>query len=447
MNKLLIVLIILLGIIAIAQLMRVYELSSKLRNKREEDISEGDNKLNGTLMLVFMIAFYAFFIWQLAVYGGGELGPSASEHGVSTDWLLLINFYIIITVFFITNTLLFYFAYKYSYKKDRKALYYPHNNKLEMIWTIVPAAVMAVIIILGLKTWNEITAESGSEAVKVEVYAKQFDWTARYSGENNELGHSDFRLVLSGGVPNPLGVLTTPGLDMRISELKMEIDSLERITVKSDSADEFADVLADEKYYLAKSKIDRTKRHLAKIEDLRKNHSAELDTKAFDDKVVKEIYLIKGKEYEFTFRSQDVIHSAYFPHFRAQMNCVPGMTTRFKFIPTITTKEFRELPETIEKMKYVNKYRRAKGILKDADPDIEFDYILLCNKICGAAHSNMQLKVVVVENEDEFKNWWDAQKSIKQAYFPEPEKKEDTNVADTSAANANVAPPVVAINN
>jgi len=440
MDKLLIVLIILLGIVAIAQMMRVYELSSELRNKKEEEISEGDNKLNATLMLVFMIVFYASFIWMLVEFGGGRLGPAASEHGVATDFLLDLNFYIIIAVFFITNTLLFFFSYKYYYKKDRKALFYPHNNKLEMLWTIVPAAVMAVIIILGLKTWNEITADSGQDAVKVEVYAKQFDWTARYSGENNELGHSDFRLVLSAKVQNPLGVLTTQGLDLRIEELKNEIDSVEKLTAKFDTPEAYTDLLSEEKYLLAKSKIDRTKRHLAKIEDLRKTHTPELDELAYDDKVVKELVFIKGQEYELTFRSQDVIHSAYFPHFRAQMNCVPGMTTRLKFIPTITTKEMRELPEIVEKMKYVNQYRREKGILKDADPDIEFDYLLLCNKICGAAHSNMQLKVVVVENKDEFKTWYDTHKSVKQAYFPEEEKK-DTNVTDTSAA----PPPVVAV--
>lgn len=436
MDKLLIVLIILLGIVAVAQLMRVYELSSELRNKKEEDISEGDNKLNATLMLVFMILFYATFIWQLIEFGGGKLGPSASEHGVATDWLLDINFYIIIAVFFITNTLLFYFAFKYSYKKDRKALFYPHNNKLEMLWTIVPAAVMAVIIILGLKTWNEITAASGQDAVKVEIYAKQFDWTARYSGENNELGHSDFRLVPSVKVQNPLGVLTSPGIDLRIAELKNEIDSLEKMAAKFETPEAYSDLMSEEKYLLAKSKIDRTKRHLSKIENLKKNHTAQLDELAYDDKVVKELVFIKGQEYELTFRSQDVIHSAYFPHFRSQMNCVPGMTTRLKFIPTITTKEMRELPEIIEKMKYVNQYRRAKGILKDADLDIEFDYILLCNKICGAAHSNMQLKVVVVENKDEFKAWYDTQKNLKQAYFPEVENKTDDTLA---------APPVVAI--
>jgi cytochrome c oxidase subunit 2 len=39
---------------------------------------------------------------------------------------------------------------------------------------------------------------------------------------------------------------------------------------------------------------------------------------------------IKGKRFFF---EMDVLHSAYMPHFRAQMNCVPGMVTHFAFTP------------------------------------------------------------------------------------------------------------------
>jgi cytochrome c oxidase subunit 2 len=89
------------------------------------------------------------------------------------------------------------------------------------------------------------------------------------------------------------------------------------------------------------------------------------------------------------FRSKDVIHSAYMPHFRAQMNCVPGMKTEFHFTPTITTAEMRE---------------------KTKNPD--FDYVLLCNKICGATHWNMQMKIVV-DSEADYKKWLAEQKTFK----------------------------------
>jgi cytochrome c oxidase subunit 2 len=56
------------------------------------------------------------------------------------------------------------------------------------------------------------------------------------------------------------------------------------------------------------------------------------DPNAQDDFSVPELHLPKGRRVIFKIRSQDVLHSAYMPHFRAQMNCVPGMVTQFSFI-------------------------------------------------------------------------------------------------------------------
>ncbi|WP_435254131.1 cytochrome c oxidase subunit II [Tenacibaculum sp. A30] len=132
------------------------------------------------------------------------------------------------------------------------------------------------------------------------------------------------------------------------------------------------------------------------------------DPSAQDDKQVTELYLPKGKKVLFKFRSQDVLHSAYMPHFRAQMNCVPGMVTQFAFTPKYTTAEMRQNSEVVAKTEGINKIRRAKG----EDP-YEFDYVLLCNKICGASHYNMQMKITVVE-EDEYNKWLSEQQTLAQ---------------------------------
>jgi cytochrome c oxidase subunit 2 len=123
------------------------------------------------------------------------------------------------------------------------------------------------------------------------------------------------------------------------------------------------------------------------------------DKNAQDDIQVTELYLPKGRKIHFKFRSQDVLHSAYMPHFRAQMNCVPGMITEFGFTPKYTTEEMRLQPEVMEKTKGINKIRREKG-----EEPYEFNYLLLCNKICGASHYNMQMKITVVE-EEEYEKW------------------------------------------
>jgi cytochrome c oxidase subunit 2 len=128
------------------------------------------------------------------------------------------------------------------------------------------------------------------------------------------------------------------------------------------------------------------------------HHDSKIDAYAWDDIIQKDtLFLCAGKEYEFNFRSKDVIHSAYFPHFRAQMNAVPGMTTRFKFTPDITSKDMR--------VKMNNE---------------KFNYILLCNKICGSAHYKMRL-IVVVLNKNEYKKWMDNKEknnTFRQSYAP-----------------------------
>ena len=132
------------------------------------------------------------------------------------------------------------------------------------------------------------------------------------------------------------------------------------------------------------------------------------DKNSQDDIQVTELYLPKGRKIHFKFRSQDVLHSAYMPHFRAQMNCVPGMVTEFGFTPKYTTEEMRQQPEVVEKTKGINKVRSAKG-----EELYEFDYLLLCNKICGASHYNMQMKITVVEQE-EYDKWIAEQPTLAQ---------------------------------
>jgi cytochrome c oxidase subunit 2 len=123
------------------------------------------------------------------------------------------------------------------------------------------------------------------------------------------------------------------------------------------------------------------------------------DPASLDDIPVTELHLPKGKKVLFKFRSQDVLHSAYMPHFRAQMNCVPGMVTQFAFTPKYTTEEMREQSEVMDKTRGINKIRSKKG-----EDLYEFDYVLLCNKICGASHYSMQMKIIVEEEED-YKKW------------------------------------------
>jgi cytochrome c oxidase subunit 2 len=375
-TKLIILIIIVLGVIAIAQLMRVYELSSKLRKTGEHDISDRDNNLNGRMMFIFLILLYAFVIWLMMKYGWTGRGEAASTIGKETDWLLNLNFVIIFAVFFLTNTLLFYFTYKYVRKAGVKAYYFPHNNKLEMIWTVVPACVLAVIIILGLKKWNEATGTSGKEAIRIELFSKQFDWTARYAGTDNKLGRFDYKLTTD---KNELGLMTSQSIQSAIDNMESGPTGMDSISQKLNDKNLVFSPIDQKKM---ETELSRKTRLLRLLYQMKEHHDKKLDKDASDDIIQKDtLYLCKGKEYEFNFRAKDVIHSAYFPHFRAQVNTVPGLTTRFKFTPDISTEEMR--------------------VKKNDD---KFNYILMCNKICGGAHYKMKMLVVVLE-EDAYNKW------------------------------------------
>ena len=444
--KLITLLVVIAGVIALAQLAKVGQLTSLIRNKKEEEISAADTRLNGSLWIAFMVAFYASFVWLIIRYGDYN-PPAASARGDSYDTLMNFNLYIIMAVFFLVNTVLFVFANKYRQEAGRKAKFFAHDNRLELIWTVIPSIVLAVIIIYGLRTWNEMTGEASDDALRVEVYSKQFDWTARYPGADGEFGLANYNLITP---TNPLGIVTADGVAGALEEIEGQIASLEselaheRGTLlaqieeveaelhaahdhghghddhgdHAEHGDDHHGLSAERKAMLEarlhdlehmlegddvvvlsnaaveakEDKVHRLKRHRQRIMEV-KPFDYEGGVAAWeagaDDKIMKgEFHLPVGREVEFVFRSRDVIHSAYMPHFRAQMNTVPGVPTRFKMTPTITTDSMRTVLD---------------------DPD--FNYVLLCNKVCGAAHFNMQMKVVV-ESEEEYNAWLESQEEF-----------------------------------
>jgi cytochrome c oxidase subunit 2 len=373
MEKLLIVLTVILAIVGIAQIAKVYQLSSELQKRREEDISPRSNRINANLLLIFVLALFAFFIYHLVVYDDVLLPVAASEHGMAVDKLFDVNWAILFTVFFVVNFLLFFFSWKYIYSPKRKAYYFAHDNRLELIWTVIPSIALAFLIIYGLRTWNQIMDDPSEDALQVQLYAKQFDWTARYPGPDGEMGESSYLLITS---QNPLGLITEETIEERLAELREDIEKTEKKLA--------TEVLPDSRVEELEDDIGSMTRQIAKILDFKKSNK-DFST-AYDDIIVKgEFHLPIRREVDFQINSRDVIHSAYMPHFRAQMNAVPGMTTRFGFKPTITTDSMRTIIE-----------------------DEAFNYILLCNKVCGSAHYNMQMNIVV-ESEEQFEKWLSEQ--------------------------------------
>jgi cytochrome c oxidase subunit 2 len=221
-----------------------------------------------------------------------------------------------------------------------------------------------------------VDEEDKQDAIVIELYAKQFGWEARYSGDDKTLGKANVRLIEG---------INTLGVDLT-------------------------------------------------------------DPAAQDDKVVTELHLPVGKKIIFKMRSQDVLHSAYMPHFRAQMNCVPGMITQFSFTPSVTTADMRNDEAILAKVDKINKIRTKNSAKIVAEGGVAldpytFDYLLLCNKICGASHYNMQMKIVV-DTPQEYKAWLAEKPTLvqqwKEANAPKPAETPGAVAVDSTKVIAQV---------
>lgn len=340
--------VIILFTVSVWQMNKIFKMSRPKETEDAQIANDKDNKVNAYLMLGFVLFIYVLSFVSFYLWWDLLLPEAASEHGVEIDQLWLISMIIIFIVGIITQWLLHYFAFKYAGKKGQRATFYADNDRLEFIWTIVPVIVLAGLIIYGLFTWSDIMNVDTENEDPMVIELYAYQFDWRARYAGADNTLGDASVRLIEGV-NQLGV-------------------------------------------------------------------DEADPDAQDDIIVSELHLPVGRKVLFKMRSQDVLHSAYMPHFRAQMNCVPGMVTQFAFTPTITTDQMRLNDEIVAKVAHINEIRNQKNIklAENGEEQLElyeFDYLLLCNKICGNTHYNMQMKIIV-ETEEEFEEWLATQKDF-----------------------------------
>jgi len=197
-----IVAILALGFLIVFQIAKASEYVSVLRG--EEQSRKQNNRVNAFLLLVFLIlGIIGVFYCNERLEGKILLfGSAASDHGLLIDQMMKITLIITGIVFFITQIALFWFAFKYQESDNRKAYYYPHNNKLEVIWTVIPAIALTILVGFGIIYWFRITGDAPANARMVEVTGSQFKWEFRYPGKDGVLGKKFYKLTTA---ENPLG--------------------------------------------------------------------------------------------------------------------------------------------------------------------------------------------------------------------------------------------------
>jgi cytochrome c oxidase subunit 2 len=280
-----------LGFLITFQIAKASEYVSVL--KGEKKAFEQNNKINGFLMVVFLVLGIIGVYWcNKALYPKTLMPyPSASEHGENIDTMLKITLLITGIVFFITQILLFWFAYKYQHSEKRTAFYFPHNNKLEIVWTTVPAITLCILVGFGLYYWFKITGEAPQNAMQVEITGRQFGWIYRYPGKDNTFGKKYFRMIDEAN-GNMLGMLwkdSTMQTPNGVTPLKA-------------------------------------------------------DPTGYDDIITTTaMVLVKDQPVKLIINSRDVIHDVGLPHFRLKMDAVPGTPTTMWFTPKYTTEEMKKI--------------------------------------------------------------------------------------------------------
>ncbi len=432
-NWLLVIVGLLLGAILVL-IFDISNLSTKITGKKILNW----NNINAWLSLAFIIFGMIGVIWEFGAHGKYVITDSASAHGQPIQKMFNTTLLFTGIVFVITQILLFVFTFMYKKKEGRKAVYYSHNNKLEIVWTLIPFVVMAILVLMGYQTWKDIMYKNPNiKPNKIEIFAYQFGWNARYPGSDNQLGEASFNYISS---TNPLGLPIEHEIDKLKEELMADIlsisDAQKRLpatyvalleqfeskgatytTAKLDILNDSIDkIKSGELAYEIKNALFRKKKQLDRIAQVEKSaveKAKVFNDVSYDDLITNEIHLILNQEVEFLFRARDVIHSAYLPHFKAQMNCVPGMPTKFRFKPITTSEDARA----------------KRG-------DETFDYYLFCAKVCGSGHYNMRIKIIV-ETQEQYNTWIKSQNPafVKggKKVEPEPLPLNPENNADTTA--------------
>jgi cytochrome c oxidase subunit 2 len=193
MNTFLILAFLFLLFVVLYQVGQASELSTIL--KEEEATNERRNKWMAWSFLGMCFLLFAGIYYCHQYLIGYNIPQPASNHGVEYEKMFKATLIVTGIVFVITQVLLFWFAYRYRYDKNRKAAFFVHSNKLELIWTTVPAIAMAILVVIGLKNWFNMTSNAPANAQQVEVIGKQFNWIMRYPGPDGKLGKRDFRLI------------------------------------------------------------------------------------------------------------------------------------------------------------------------------------------------------------------------------------------------------------
>jgi cytochrome c oxidase subunit II len=119
------------------------------------------------------------------------LPEDVSTYGHEIDSLFFLIYYITAATFILVTVLMVLFLVMYRERPGRRATYSHGNTTLEIIWTIIPAAILIVLSFMSVNTWAKLKNTMPPSDFAIQVTAKQFNWGIAYPGVDGKLGTED----------------------------------------------------------------------------------------------------------------------------------------------------------------------------------------------------------------------------------------------------------------
>ncbi len=267
----------------------------------------------------------------------------AGTYGESVDNLFFLILAFVGFFYVLTEVLLVWAMFKFARNEPTHRAAYTHgNHKLELAWTIIPAAILLYIAYAQIHTWEQIKYQSTfpSPDQVVQVTARQWEWRMRYRYDED---------VVNDKINIAWENVKEPDVDKR----KREID------VK---AMQWAETLD------------------------------------FDDvHGVSDLHTWKGAKVRILLKTNDIIHSFFLPNLRLKQDALPGKTIPMWF-ETVTSTPTDSNPS------WNATFDSATGKTTLTD-DKKKHWEIACAELCGGGHYRMRGRLFVYENKEEYLKW------------------------------------------
>jgi cytochrome c oxidase subunit II len=110
---------------------------------------------------------------------------NTSNYVKGVDTAFVVIFSIIIFFLVALTVTLIIFIFRYHEKRNPKPTYIEGNNKLELIWTIIPLFLVLGMFWFGWAGWKPMNSAPPKDSIWIETTARMWNWSFKYDNGKN----------------------------------------------------------------------------------------------------------------------------------------------------------------------------------------------------------------------------------------------------------------------